>query len=201
MIIGLTGNIGSGKSKAAAYLQKKGAYLIDADKVARQIVEPGRPAWQELKKAFGEEYFSPQGELDRKKLAGLVFNDVVALQKLNAITHPAIIGRCKSLADAHLQKDPNGVVIIEAALFIEADMLGLVDSLLLITADEEVRLARIQKRDKLDACQAAARIASQMSEDMKRAYANHIIENNSDEKILYKGLDIFWQKINPRKGV
>ena len=139
MIIGLTGNIGSGKSKAGAYLQQKGAYRIDADKVAREIVEPGQPAWQALREIFGESYFFADGSLNRKKLAELVFQDVQALQKLNAITHPAIIARCEELAQAYLQKEPKGIAIIEAALLIEADMLPLVNSLLLITADEEER--------------------------------------------------------------
>jgi len=193
MIIGLTGNIGSGKSKAAAYLASKGAYIINADKISREVVMPGMPAYQKIRKVFGEEYFFSNGSLDRKKLGNLVFNDPTALKKLNAITHPAIVNRCRSLADDYLRKNPNGIVVIEAALFVETDMLEMVDSLWLLVCDRKLRLERIIDRDKLTMSEAIARMESQMSEERKKAYADHIVDNNNDEKALFANLDKLWE--------
>ena len=172
-ILGVTGGIGAGKSTVSGLLQRNyGAEIIDTDKISRKIYEIGAPAYEKVLAQFGREYLREDGSIDRKKLAGLVFTDEEALKRLNAIAHPAIQEEVeRRLAQA------KGLAVVDGALLIEAGFYRLVDKLLLVTADMEVRLARIMQRDGCTRQQALDRVASQMPDEEKNRYADIVLDN------------------------
>lgn len=174
-VIGLTGGIASGKSTVAGMLRELGAQVIDADQVARQVVEPGQPALAEIVRAFGPEVLLPDGSLDRKRLGATVFADAEQRRRLNAITHPRIAeatqGRLSELRARGVR-----VAIYEAALIVENKLhLGL-DGLIVVSVDEQTQLERILKRDDLSRDEALARIRAQAPLGDKIAVANWVID-------------------------
>lgn len=195
VVIGLTGNIGSGKTTVSRILQEEmGCVCLNADLIGRLVAEPGGEAYAELTAAFGGEYFLADGSLNRPKMAELVFNDKQALNKLDGIIHPAVYRHLQREIAAIRQRDPKQVVIVEAALLIEADYLDLLDELWLVWADDEVRLPRVMTRDGLTREQALSRMRNQLPQAEKAKYAKYILHNNSDEKKLRSELLAVWQK-------
>lgn len=167
-IIGLTGGIACGKSTVAAMLRKLGAPVIDADAISRSLTAPGGEALPAIRKAFGDAVFHPDGTLERKALAALVFGDPEQLERLNAITHPLIfsrmqseIGRCRE-AGAPL-------VVLDVPLLLEAGFDRLCTQTLCVCADEETQIARLFSRDGLTRSEALSRIRSQMPVAQKAA--------------------------------
>ena len=177
---GLTGNIGCGKSTVGKMLAKKGFHHIDADQIGRSVAEPGMPANLQLQKAFGKEYFDEQGNLLRKKLGEYVFSDNAALRKLNDITHPAInaeiVRQIKKIQNEH----PDDHIVLEAAVLFESGMENLVDSVVLVFADDDVRLKRVMERDGLAENLVRDRMNSQMSQEEKRMLSQYVIHNNGN---------------------
>lgn len=194
-VIGLTGGIASGKSTVSSLLIKLGAVVIDADHIARSIVKVGSPALLEIKDFFGEAYFLSNGELNRKKLGEYVFNHEDALNKLNEITHPRIIQEIKNEINCHKQKDTSPVIIVDAALLIEMKLVYLVDEVWLVAVPYDVQLKRLMERENLTMEGAKIRIASQMSLEEKKQFANRIIDNSGDIVDLEKQVKKMWQRI------
>lgn len=175
-VIGLTGGIACGKSSVAGYFREWGAPVIDADAIAREVVEPGEPALAALVKAFGESILQPDGTLDRKGLGQRVFGDKAALATLNMITHPAIAARTgKRLADAQRAGWP--WVIYEAALILENRIHAGLAGLVVVLCPRELQLDRLLSRSELSREEAEARIAAQTTDDERRAAATWIIDN------------------------
>lgn len=176
-ILGLTGGIAAGKSSVAAVLRGVGAVVIDADKIARQIVAPGSLALQEVRQAFGDEFITQSGELDRQRLGARVFSDKKALDTLNSITHPHI---AQQMADeievARSQGAP--VVFLEAALLFEANWDKGLDGVWVVSIPEELQLKRLQQRDAFNEAQARARLAAQMPLSEKLTRATLVIDNS-----------------------
>ena len=177
---GLTGNIGCGKSTVGKILAKIGFHHIDADQIGHLVAEPGMPANLQLQKAFGKEYFDEQGNLLRKKLGAYVFSDAAALKKLNDITHPAINAEIiRQIAE--IQKEsPNDNIVLEAAVLFESGMENLVDSVILVFADDDIRLKRVMERDGLPQNLVQDRMNSQMSQEKKRLLSQYVIYNNGN---------------------
>lgn len=176
-IIGLTGGIASGKSTVSKMLQDLGACIIDADKIARQIVEPGQPALSEIQAAFGRGVLLSDGTLDRKKLGEIVFNNQTARQRLNAITH----ARIKLEIDEAVEKAAAAgynIVVLDVPLLLEVGWQHLTDTVWVVYIDRETQVARLMERDGLTSMEAMARIQSQMSLDDKKAYADTVINNS-----------------------
>ena len=174
-VIGLTGGIASGKSVVAAFIADKvNAEIIDADSIAKALYSPGKKGFFKIIEAFGEQYIS-NGEVDRKKLGGLVFSDSSARLKLNAIIHPLL----KEEIQCILNKSAR-IFVIDAALLFEAELDPLCDTIWAVVADRDTRIKRIAMRNGLDEISAAARIDSQNSDDFFREHADVIIENNGD---------------------
>ena len=170
-IIGLCGNIGSGKTLVASMLRELGAAVVDADLISRQIVEPGQPAYEDIKAAFGAEYFEPNGQLNRAKLGKLVFNNNDALLRLNAIMHPRIRAEAAKQVAAYVNEG-YPLVVLEAALLLHShEYDSLVDAYWLVQAAPELIYQRLAKRDGLDVEAAKARLNAQVSvaEQAKRA--------------------------------
>ncbi|MCT4508362.1 MAG: dephospho-CoA kinase [Tepidibacter sp.] len=182
IIIGLTGSIGSGKSTVSNILKKQNINIIDADKISRKIFDD-KKALDAVVECFGSEILNSDKVLDRKKLGSIVFSDKDKLKKLNSITHPIIINKIKVSIDK-LKKQGKKIVVLDVPLLIEANLIDLVDILLLIICNEKIQVERIVKRDNIKKEDAILRIRSQMSLDDKKKYADYIIDNSYNQNKL-----------------
>lgn len=177
VIVGLTGGIASGKSTVANMMADLGARIIDADVIARHVVEPGQSALADIREAFGEEVIDEDGALDRAALGQVVFEDPQARQRLNAITHPRIAQRMMQRAE-QMREEGADWVIYDAALIVENGIHRWLDSLIVVAADHDVQLERLMQRDGLARQEALQRIDSQMPLPEKIAVADYVIDNN-----------------------
>ena len=194
-IIGLTGNIASGKTEVAKIFKELGAKIIDADKIAREVVEPGEPAWQQIVEEFGGNILNADGSINRKKLGGIVFNDGKKREKLNQITHPSIMTQIKETIDGY-KKENAKLVILEAALIVEkGGLLSLIDELIVVSADAETQIARMMTRDRLKRDEALSRMESQMPISEKTKHATYIIDNSGSLGETRKQVEEIWTKI------
>jgi dephospho-CoA kinase len=175
-LLGLTGGIGSGKSTVASMFSELGADVIDADDLARQIVEPGQPALAEIQAAFGPAVVGSDGRLDRKRLADIVFADPGSRARLNAITHPRIRERMN--AEVEERRRQPGLLILDIPLLFENARLESVEKTIVVWVDEATQLARLTARDGLEVAAARARIAAQLALDEKKALADYVIDNS-----------------------
>lgn len=198
-VIGLTGGIASGKSTVARMLAERGAAIVDADQLARQIVEPGKPALAELLARFGATILTGDGELDRKRLGAIAFSDPEARADLNRITHPRIAAASAQAISAFADAGAE-VVFYEAALLVENRAHTGLAALVVVAASPEVQLARVMARDGLDADAAKKRIDSQLPLAEKRAVATWVIENDGDEAQLAAEVDRVVAEIEARFG-
>lgn len=189
-VLGLTGGTGCGKSTAAAYLQEKGARIIDADAISRALMQPGTAMLSEVAAHF-EGVLQPNGSLDRKKLASLVFHDEKLLAKLNSITHAYIIKEI----EAALSASSAPLTVIDAPLLFEAGLDRLCDVTLCVLADTETRTARIMSRDGLTQEEAAARIQAQKSDAYYKNRCHYTLCNNQGPEALKEALDAVLKEI------
>ena len=188
LILGLTGKTGAGKSTVAGYLEKKGCFIIDGDRVAREIVLPTSSALIELADAFGEDIILPDGNLDRKKLASRAFSSREKTELLNSITHPHIKRRFEELI-AQAQSEGFTVAVIDAAALLESDCRELCEKIIVVHADEDIRLERILARDGITVEQAMIRIKGQREDNYYFERADVVLynnENGSNENELEK---------------
>ncbi len=191
MILGITGSIASGKSLVAELLHQKGASVLSADQLARELVEPGSPLLSRLVLLFGVEILTENGELDRENLGRLVFDDEEARQKLNALLHPAIATLSEQRL-AELVKSGATLIVYEAPLLFEAGAEKRVNKVLVVTVDPHIQLQRIVARDRLDEVAARLRVAAQMSQQEKVARADYLIDNSGSFADLEKEVDSLW---------
>ncbi|MGB4507986.1 MAG: dephospho-CoA kinase [Syntrophomonadaceae bacterium] len=176
-IIGLTGGIASGKSTVSRALQDLGAIIIDADEVAHAIIEPGKPAWEDIVEHFGTEVLNPDQTIDREKLGAIVFNDPARLQVLNQITHPRVGEQFKQMIKNIKSQQSDAVLFIEVPLLYETHMDRICDEVWVVWVDEETQIQRLMKRDGLSREDALKRIDAQMSLDEKAKRADVVIDN------------------------
>ncbi|MFQ5693438.1 MAG: dephospho-CoA kinase [Nitrospinota bacterium] len=192
--VGLTGGIASGKSAVAAMFRRLGAHVIDADAVARRVVEPGRPALREVVEAFGEGVLGPDGSLDRPALGKIVFSDSGARARLNAIVHPRIWEEEDRLFRLLEQEDPEGIVILDAAVLIEAGGAHRMDLLVVLDVDEEEQLRRLVERGM---CRedALARVRAQMPTPQKAALADYVIDTRGSLSATRRRVESVWREL------
>lgn len=176
--VGLTGGIGTGKSHVAKIFTELGCYVFDADKVARQVVEPGEVGFEKVVAEFGKETLAKDGTIDRAKLGQIIFNNPEKREKLNQILHPIIIAKQDSLILETINQDPNAIVIIDAALMIETGSYKRFDKLIVVYCDRESQIERVMKRNNLPRNEVESRINSQMPSDEKRKYADIEIDTS-----------------------
>ena len=176
IVAGLTGGIATGKSLVAAMLRDEGIPVFDADQTARDIVEPGKPAWDEIVKLFGEGVLAADRTLDRAKLGAIVFSDPAKRKALEAITHPKIREEiAKNILDVAMKG--GDLAVVDAALMIETGWSKDFAGLIVVDVPAEVQLARVVARDKMSADDAKKRIAAQMPLAEKRTHATWMITN------------------------
>ncbi len=180
LLVGLTGGIATGKSTVANLLRDLGAEIIDADVLAREVVEPGEPALDEIVAEFGRGVLEPTGRLDRKALGAIMFADPERRRKLEAITHPRIREGFQRRLDALAARDFRGLVFFDAAVMIESGNYRNMDRLVVVVADEPTQIARLMARDGIGREEALRKIASQMPLADKAKLADYVIDNSGD---------------------
>ena len=189
IVIGLTGGIGTGKSEVARILEEIGAYIIDADRLGHSAYLPHSEIWEEVVKEFGDGVLLPDEEIDRKKLGSIVFNDPVQLAKLNEIMHP----RMGQMVANIIEGLDAEVVVVEAALLLEAGWDALVDEVWCTGASEDVVIDRLKARNGLNEEEAQKRINAQMSVDERKSRSQVMIENNGDLAQLTTVIEQIWE--------
>jgi dephospho-CoA kinase len=195
--IGLTGGIGSGKSTVAALLAERGARVVDADRIAREVVEPGTPGLAAVVAEFGEGVLAADGALDRPALAALVFADPAARARLDAVVHPLVRARA---AEQLAAAPPDAVVVQDVPLLVETGNAGSHDLVLVVETDQDIRVARLVDRG-MTAEDARARIASQATDAQRRAVADVVLRNDGDRDALAAQVDRFWaERVAPAIG-
>jgi dephospho-CoA kinase len=192
-IIGLTGGIASGKTSVATFLERLGAAVVDADLLAREIVEPGEPALALIVAAFGEQVLNRDGTLNRPALAEIVFSDPAARQTLEAITHPAIRARADQKL-ARLREAGTATAFYVAPLLIEAGNAARVDEIWVVYLDRESQLNRLMARDSLGREAALQRIAAQMPMEEKKKLGKIVIDNRGSREELEAQVARLWRE-------
>ena len=179
--VGLTGGIASGKSTVARIFRELGAHVLDSDRIAREIVPPGSAALARIARAFGKELLRPDGTLDRAALGAIVFADAGKRRVLEGILHPLILDEIDRRVDELERGDPEGLVIVEAALILELGRQAEFDTLVVVWADEEQQRRRMIQRDSLSVEEAGRRLDAQMSLAEKRGRAQFVIDNSGEQ--------------------
>jgi dephospho-CoA kinase len=198
LYVALTGGIGSGKSTVAGMLRSRGAWIVDADAVAREVVEPDSPALVALVERFGDEILDPAGALDRAALGRLAFVDDESRRDLEAITHPAINEEFLR----RMQAAPDGsIVICDVPLLAESPAARArgYKVVVVVEAPRELRLERLEERG-IPRADAEARMAAQASDEERRAIATHVIDNSGDHAALERQIDELWEDLRRREA-
>jgi dephospho-CoA kinase len=193
-LVGLTGGIASGKSTVAKILESFGTAIVNADTLAREVVEPGRDAWKDIVATFGTEILQPDQSLDRQKLRAIIFNNPDARRDLESIIHP----RVRALAEQRIRESTAAgysVIVYEVPLLFEGNLHEWLRPVILVACDIETQLERLQRRDGLDRAQAQKHIDAQMSLEEKRRLADYVIENNGSLDDLKKQVEAVLEKI------
>ena len=197
LLVGLTGNIASGKSTVARRLAAHGATLVDADLLAREAVRPGTPGLRDIVARWGEGVLSPDGVLDRSALRARFFGDPQELEALNAIVHPEV-GRRREAAIAAARARGEPLIVSDIPLLFEKDMAGDFDVIVLVDAPRTVRLERLVHDRGLREPEAMAMIAAQMPAELKRARADYVIDNAGTREALDARVDAVWAELQQR---
>ena len=195
ILLGVTGGIASGKSTVARMLEELGAPIIDFDLLSRVVVEPEKPAWQEIVSYFGEQVLLADKTLDRKKLSEIVFRDPEKRKKLESFTHPRIHQEFVRLVKEHTARDPEVIIQAVIPLLIEAGLQYLFHKLLLVYIPQEDQVRRLMDRDKVSRETAQSILAAQLPIDEKKAYADFIIDNSGSLEDTQKQVKEVWRKL------
>ena len=195
--IGLTGGIGSGKSTVSRLLAERGAVIVDADRIAREVVEPGTPGLEAVVASFGDVILAADGSLDRPALAAVVFSAPEARARLDAIIHPLVRERAAHVAAA---APPEAVVVHDVPLLVETGQGTSYDLVVVVEADAATRVARLVRRG-LTAEDARARIAAQATDEQRRSVADVVLDNSGAPDALAAQVDRLWaERVAPAMG-
>lgn len=193
--VGLTGGYASGKSFVAGELERLGCHALRADLIGHAVLEPGEPAYGPTLEAFGRDILAPGGEIDRKKLAAVVFGQPELLEKLNSFVHPAVIVREEEMIKALEAQDPRGIVVVEAAILIETGRDRMFDRLILTACDQETQIARGMKRDQLTRDQVLARLARQLPLDEKKRHAHYVVDTSGEKLNTIRQVELIFKDL------
>lgn len=198
LLVALTGGIASGKSTVARRLRERGAVIVDADQVARQVVEPGEPALESIVAAFGPGVLASDGSLDRAALGAIVFSDPEGRQKLNAITHPAVLERSRALFAAAAAADPDAIVVYDIPLLVEAGRVDEFDLRVVVHAATETRVRRMIELRGMTREEALHRINSQATDTDRFAIADVVIDADGSLEHTLEQTDALWENLVSR---
>jgi len=188
-IIGVTGGIGAGKTLVSSILKEFGAVVIDADRLARDVVEKGKPAYEKIIKEFGPEILDDNLDIDRKKLGQIVFSNPSRRLKLEEIVHAEVVDCIFRKLDELRQNDYNGLVVLDVPIPVRHGFQDVADEIWVVTASEETRIKRVQERSGLDREEVIRRMQSQLSQEDYTALADVIIENEGSREALKKKVE------------
>jgi dephospho-CoA kinase len=194
LIVGLTGNIASGKSTVARLMVERGATLIDSDELARRAVEPDTPAFRQIVRRWGNEILQPDGGLDRGALRRQVFPDPSQLEELNRIVHPEVL-RLRDREKAHARERGDRIVVCDIPLLFEVNAVDECDRIVLVDAPRPLRLERLVRARSLAETEGMDMIAAQMPAELKRARADYIIDNDGTRTALQRRVDDVWASL------
>jgi dephospho-CoA kinase len=198
-VVGLTGGIASGKSTVSNLLRQLGAVVIDADRIARRVVEPDRRAWKRIVGRFGPEILLPDRTLDRKGLAERIFRSAPERRFLNRVTHPPIYWEIlKSLARHWWMKTP--LVVVDAALLFETPLRLFLKPIVVVYADADTQLERLVRRDGIDREEAMRKIRAQMPLEEKKKLADYVIDNSGSLERTAEQVHDLWRRLAPGRG-
>lgn len=190
-VIGLTGNIGSGKTTVLRMLEQLGAKAVDADELVHEVMQQGSPIWQAIVDTFGEGVLTPQGDIDRKKLGSLVFDNAEALRRLEEIVHPAVDERFGEI----MANSDEPVIAVEAIKLMQSSIFREIDSLWLVTCPAEERLQRLLRTRDIDAEDVEERLRAQMAQERQAELADVVIDNSGSLDHTWEQVRTEWQKM------
>ncbi len=196
--VGLTGGIGSGKSAVTALLRERGAVVVDADVLAREVVEPGTPGFAAVVERFGDGVLDGDGRLDRPALGAVVFADEQARRDLEAIIHPRVRARAAELEAA---AGPDAVVVHDVPLLVETGQAELYDLVVVVDVPVETQIERLASNRGMSRAEAESRIAAQATREQRRGAADVVIDNSGTLADLADAVDALWQRLAPRGSV
>ncbi|OLB98938.1 MAG: dephospho-CoA kinase [Nitrospirae bacterium 13_1_40CM_62_7] len=176
IVVGLTGGLATGKSSVARLFQDCGAIVIDADVLAREAVEPGRPAWRDIVRVFGKKVLQPDRALDRRTLGRIVFGNRAKMKQLNAIVHPRVAREQNRLTREIVSKEPDAVIIYDAPVLIEAGAHNRMNKIIVVAADQATQIKRLCNRSHFSRAEALRRIRSQLPLAQKIKLADYVID-------------------------
>ena len=179
ILVGLTGGVATGKSTVAKMFERCGAYTIDADLLARKVVEPGTPAWRAIVRAFGKTVLNSDHTLNRRAMAEIVFGDPPKLRRLERFIHPRVAREQVRLTRQATREDPQAVVIYDVPLLFEAGIDTRVKKIIVVTADRQTQITRLKKRNGFSRADALRRIRSQMPIKLKTAAADYLLDGTT----------------------
>ncbi|MFF8385361.1 dephospho-CoA kinase [Streptomyces kanasensis] len=197
LTVGLTGGIGAGKSEVSRLLVSYGAVLVDADRIAREVVEPGTPGLAAVVEAFGSGILTPEGTLDRPRLGSIVFGDAERLAVLNGIVHPLVGARSAELQAAAA---PDAVVVHDVPLLTENGLAPLYDVVVVVDASPATQLDRLVRLRGMSPDEARARMAAQATREQRRAVADYVIDNDGPFEALEPRVRELWEELTARSA-
>ncbi|WP_106766373.1 dephospho-CoA kinase [Paenibacillus faecalis] len=195
MNIGLTGGIATGKSTVSSMLTRKGALLVDADVIAREVMLPGHPVLAEVAAYFGQDIIQADGQLDRKKLGEIIFHDEKKRQALNEITHPAIRREIRKQMMDYEAAYPDRLVVVDIPLLYESELQSLFEKIIVVYVPREIQLHRLMERDNITKERAEARLNSQMDIEQKKQLADEVIDNSGTLEKTSDQVDELWKRL------
>ncbi len=193
LVIGLTGGIGTGKTEVAMILNNLGLAVINVDEIGHESYINGSPAWYEILKTFGKQVLTDKGEIDREKLSRIVFQDDLALERLNSIVHPKVFFELKKRLNT-FETQERLAVVVEAALLLEVGWASLVNEVWVTVAKKQHVLSRLRYRNNLDAREVQSRIEAQMPQEERVHFADILIENDGGIEDLRGKVKAIWEK-------
>jgi dephospho-CoA kinase len=193
--VGLTGGIASGKSTVCAMFSRLGAKVLETDVLAREAVQPGRPAWVRLRHTFGADFFHPDGSLNRRLLRSLVFRDPERRRHLNEIVHPEVMNAVRVWLENMGSREPDSVFLVDVPLLVEVGAVKGFDRVVVVFVREEIQLGRLMERDGLSTAEARQALAAQMPLREKLAFGDYVIDNSGSLEETRVQVETVWQEL------
>ena len=199
-VAGLTGSIATGKSTVSGILKELGAFIVDADRAAHEVVLPGTKAWNEIVRIFGKEILQRSGEIDRERLGRIIFNDSAMRNILEEVVHPEVVQSMEEQIISIKSGFPDAVVILDVPLLIETGMHKGVSEVIVVYCPEDMQITRLMVRDNISREEALAKVRSQISIEEKRRYASQLIDNSASKGNTRKQVKNAYDRLKEKAG-